>query len=66
MSLVQVENEYGAYGGNDQVYLKFLRDLLNELLGPDIILFTTDGGSVHNVQVRAGAATYQTNYTGNW
>ncbi|OWA50338.1 Beta-galactosidase [Hypsibius exemplaris] len=38
----QIENEYG-WVGSDLVYKEFLRDLTKELLGPDIVLFTTDG-----------------------
>jgi beta-galactosidase len=39
--MVQVENEYGAYG-NDREYLERLRDLYKEL-GVDTVMFTTDG-----------------------
>ena len=42
VSWSQVENEYG-WVGSDLAYKEFLRDLFRELLGPDIILFTTDG-----------------------
>jgi beta-galactosidase len=39
---LQIENEYG-WVGKDMVYKEFLRDLTRELLGPEIVLFTTDG-----------------------
>ena len=38
---VQVENEYGSFGG-DKEYLAYIRDLLIEL-GVDCLLFTSDG-----------------------
>ncbi|OQV13473.1 Beta-galactosidase [Hypsibius exemplaris] len=41
--LVQIENEYGSYHACDQQYLLDLRDLTRKLLGPDIVLYTTDG-----------------------
>lgn len=40
---VQVENEYGSYYTCDSVYLAHLRDLFRNLLGDDVVLFTTDG-----------------------
>ncbi|GGD12967.1 glycoside hydrolase family 35 protein [Pontibacillus salipaludis] len=38
---VQIENEYGAYG-NDQEYLQYNKQLLEEY-GIDVLLFTSDG-----------------------
>jgi len=38
----QVENEYG-YWGADAGYLRSLRDLLRETLGPELFVFTVDG-----------------------
>ncbi|XP_066301259.1 beta-galactosidase-like [Branchiostoma lanceolatum] len=40
---VQVENEYGSFYTCDYDYLRHLRELFLQLLGPDVILFTTDG-----------------------
>jgi len=40
--MVQVENEY-AYYACDHTYTNALRDSFRSYLGPDIILFTTDG-----------------------
>lgn len=41
--MVQVENEYGSYYACDYAYVTHLRDLHRKLLGPDVLLFTTDG-----------------------
>merc|ERR1719317_733475 len=45
--MVQVENEYGSYGlqtGHcDKEYLAMLRDLVLNNVGPDVLLFSTDG-----------------------
>ena len=45
--MVQVENEYGSYGlqtGHcDKEYLAMLRDLVLKNVGPDVLLFSTDG-----------------------
>jgi beta-galactosidase len=41
ITAIQIENEYGYYG-NDQNYLEHLRDKLRHL-GVDILLFTSDG-----------------------
>lgn len=46
--LVQIENEFGAFGNplldrNERVeYLTFLKDLAKEILGKEVTLFTTD------------------------
>lgn len=42
---MQVENEYGSYFTCDQKYLEYLQNLLEQYLGKDVILFTTDGDS---------------------
>ncbi|GAV90568.1 Glyco_hydro_35 domain-containing protein [Cephalotus follicularis] len=42
--MVQIENEYGSYGG-DKAYLHHLVKLARGHLGNSIILYTTDGGS---------------------
>ncbi|CAJ0948356.1 unnamed protein product, partial [Mesorhabditis belari] len=42
--MVQVENEYGSYGGCDGNYTIWLRDLYKKFLGEDTLLYTTDGG----------------------
>lgn len=40
---VQVENEYGSYFTCDKNYLKHLETTFRAHLGPNVILFTTDG-----------------------
>ncbi|XP_016169851.1 beta-galactosidase 17 [Arachis ipaensis] len=47
--MVQIENEYGSYG-NDKAYLQHLVVLARSHLGPDIILYTTDGGARENLE----------------
>ncbi|XP_075490019.1 beta-galactosidase 17 isoform X1 [Primulina tabacum] len=42
--MYQIENEFGSYG-DDKAYLHYLVKLARRLLGDDIILYTTDGGS---------------------
>lgn len=46
--MVQVENEYGSYaiqtGNSDIEYLSRLRDLTWQHLGPEVFLFSVDGG----------------------
>ncbi|KAF7232764.1 hypothetical protein EG68_09202 [Paragonimus skrjabini miyazakii] len=43
--MVQLENEYGSAGICDHDYMSMLYDLARYHLGPDVILFTTDGAS---------------------
>ncbi|VDM46712.1 unnamed protein product [Toxocara canis] len=41
--MIQVENEYGMFEeGCDQTYTLFLRDLIRQHLGEDVLLYTTD------------------------
>ena len=40
---VQVENEYGSYPACDATYMSHLKDKFRDYLGPDVVLFTTDG-----------------------
>ncbi|XP_075772229.1 LOW QUALITY PROTEIN: beta-galactosidase-like [Pelodiscus sinensis] len=42
---VQVENEYGSYAACDYDYLRHLLATFRARLGPDVLLFTTDGNS---------------------
>ncbi|XP_014459984.2 beta-galactosidase-1-like protein [Alligator mississippiensis] len=49
---VQVENEYGSSGVCDYDYLKHLLRVFRALLGPDVLLFTTDGNSA--AELRCG------------
>ncbi|GLU14323.1 hypothetical protein SLE2022_308990 [Rubroshorea leprosula] len=47
--MVQIENEYGSYG-DDKAYLHHLVMLARQLLGEEIILYTTDGGSRNTLE----------------
>ncbi|XP_043920855.1 beta-galactosidase-like [Protopterus annectens] len=47
---VQVENEYGSYFACDHDYLRHLVKLFRYHLGDEVVLFSTDGSSLHNVQ----------------
>uniref|UniRef100_A0A8C0HA25 Galactosidase beta 1 like n=1 Tax=Chelonoidis abingdonii TaxID=106734 RepID=A0A8C0HA25_CHEAB len=49
---IQVENEYGSYSGCDYDYLRHLRAAFRTRLGPDVLLFTTDGNSA--AELRCG------------
>ena len=40
---VQVENEYGSYYACDRNYLQHLNSVFRQYLGPNVVLFTTDG-----------------------
>ncbi|XP_074857690.1 beta-galactosidase-1-like protein isoform X2 [Carettochelys insculpta] len=42
---IQVENEYGSFSACDYDYLRHLLATFRALLGPDVLLFTTDGNS---------------------
>ncbi|KAL1432623.1 hypothetical protein MTO96_012848 [Rhipicephalus appendiculatus] len=41
--LLQLENEYGSYEACDHNYTRHLKNLTRTHLGPDVVLFTTDG-----------------------
>uniref|UniRef100_A0ACD5U0X7 Uncharacterized protein n=1 Tax=Avena sativa TaxID=4498 RepID=A0ACD5U0X7_AVESA len=43
--MVQIENEFGSFG-NDKRYLHYLVLLARRYLGNDVILYTTDGGTI--------------------
>jgi hypothetical protein len=49
---LQIENEYGYYG-EDKVYLRHLAAKVRQHMGPDVLLFTTDGAN--EAIVRRGA-----------
>ncbi len=52
--MVQSENEYGSYAVQtkhvDTEYLIYLRDLLRRLVGPETLLYSTDGSAYTNVR----------------
>ena len=43
--MVQVENEYGSYYACDRNYMLHLYKMFSDILGDDVVLFTTDGDS---------------------
>lgn len=56
--MVQVENEYGSYG-SDTLYVAHLRDVFRAYLGPDVLLYSTDGNAAWYVDRSATAGVYQ-------
>ncbi|KAI2810334.1 Beta-galactosidase-1-like protein [Blomia tropicalis] len=50
--MVQVENEYGSYESEkcDTQYTGHLRNQFRKLLGNEIVLYTTDGGTDHHLK----------------
>ena len=63
--MVQIENEYGSYatqtGFSDTEYLSNLRDLTAKLLGPSVLLFSTDPGhSPTNLRLSKIPGVYST------
>ncbi|GMI41831.1 hypothetical protein TrCOL_g3716 [Triparma columacea] len=53
--MVQVENEYGSFGDvttnpDDEAYIRALVDLMRKHLGPEVILYTTDGGNYNSMK----------------
>jgi beta-galactosidase len=47
--MIQIENEYGSFG-SDHVYLHHLLDTVREHLGNNVIIYTTDGAAVENLE----------------
>ncbi|KAF6250380.1 glycosyl hydrolases family 35-domain-containing protein [Scenedesmus sp. NREL 46B-D3] len=45
IAMVQVENEYGYYGGS-KPYLRHLADLIRQHMGQQVLLYTVDGASL--------------------
>lgn len=62
--MLQLENEYGSYGlqtGHcDVKYMAHLRDLVKSLLGPDVLLYTTDGAGDGYVRCGSVQGAYAT------
>jgi len=56
---VQVENEYGGFGC-DQEYTTHLRDLFRKYLGNDVILFTTDNSVDYTIRCGKIDGVYST------
>uniref|UniRef100_A0A5S6QR34 Beta-galactosidase n=1 Tax=Trichuris muris TaxID=70415 RepID=A0A5S6QR34_TRIMR len=58
--MVQVENEYGSFKECDQTYMAALASMFKAHLGPDVILFTTDGHSMKMVKCGSVPGVYPT------
>ena len=60
----QLENEYGSFGLQtgycDVEYMVRLRDLSQELLGEEVILYTTDGNGIDYLRCGSVAGAYAT------
>ncbi|XP_072197542.1 beta-galactosidase-1-like protein isoform X2 [Excalfactoria chinensis] len=57
---VQVENEYGSYYACDPSYLQHLLGTFRALLGPEVLLFTTDGAQVEELRCGTLQGLYAT------
>jgi beta-galactosidase len=62
--MVQSENEYGSYAKQthqvDTKYLIHMRDLIRKHLGPDVLLYSTDGCSTEDVSNSKTNGVYST------
>ncbi|XP_078392913.1 beta-galactosidase-like, partial [Cetorhinus maximus] len=56
----QVENEYGSYFTCDYNYLRHLREVMRSFLGEDVLLFTTDGNRVQELNCGTLQGIYAT------
>lgn len=57
---LQVENEYGSYYACDPSYLQHLLGTFRALLGPEVLLFTTDGAQVEELRCGTLQGLYAT------
>lgn len=57
---LQVENEYGSYYACDLGYLQHLLGTFRALLGPEVLLFTTDGAQVEELRCGTLQGLYAT------
>ncbi|XP_042192242.1 beta-galactosidase-1-like protein [Callorhinchus milii] len=57
---VQVENEYGSYSVCDYNYLRQLHTILRHFLGNSVVLFTTDGNRVNELNCGTLQGIYAT------
>ena len=57
-----MENEYGSYRSVDcgHDYMAHLHDIFRQHLGPDVILFTTDGNSLDMLECGSTSDVYAT------
>lgn len=57
---LQVENEYGSYYACDLSYLQHLLGTFRALLGPEVLLFTTDGAQMEELRCGTLQGLYAT------
>ncbi|OXB69223.1 hypothetical protein ASZ78_011343 [Callipepla squamata] len=57
---LQVENEYGSYYACDSSYLQHLLGTFRALLGPEVLLFTTDDAQVEELRCGTLQGLYAT------
>lgn len=55
-----MENEYGSYYACDLGYLQHLLGTFRALLGPEVLLFTTDGAQVEELRCGTLQGLYAT------
>ncbi|KAH9487547.1 Beta-galactosidase [Bulinus truncatus] len=58
--MVQIENEYGSYFACDFDYLYFLRDKVKSILGPKVVIYSTDGGADYYLKCGKITGVYAT------
>ncbi|XP_035827984.1 beta-galactosidase isoform X3 [Aplysia californica] len=58
--MVQIENEYGSYFACDRAYTASLRDKVREILGNDVVIYTTDGAGDGYLKCGAVPGVYAT------
>ena len=57
---VQVENEYGSYFVCDKDYMEHLEKTFRQYLGPNVVLFTTDGAADYYLRCGTLSSLYAT------
>ena len=55
-----MENEYGSYFACDHTYVDHLKTIFRQYLGPDVVLFTTDGAGVQYLKCGSNKDLYAT------
>ena len=55
-----MENEYGSYFACDHTYIDHLKTIFRKYLGPNVVLFTTDGAGVSFLKCGANKDLYAT------
>jgi len=60
VAMVQIENEYGSYFACDRTYTASLRDQVRQVLGQEVVIYTTDGGADYFLKCGAVPGVYAT------